>query len=171
MNEIFKILGCVFVVFSTMLLGIEYNKNLHKRVNGIDKIIEILSVMNIKINYEYSPIPIVLKEIHKTEKENIFLSECISCIDSGRALKDAWICAVEKYSSAYFLNDKEVSVLKDFSHSLGDSDISGQTSNILLHIEMLKQIRNDAEIKLKEKSRIALSIGAFSGLVLAIILV
>ena len=154
-----------------MLFGVEYNKNLKKRVKGIDEIIEILSTLNIKINYGYSPIPIVLKEIYSKEKENIFLCECIRCVEKGETLKKAWVNATEKYAKIYCLENKETSVLKDFAINLGDSDISGQTSNILLHIDFLKQIRNDAEIKLREKSKVSLSVGAFSGLVLAIILV
>jgi len=168
---IIKIFGTILVVTSFLVIGIEYNKAINKRIVALNEMIELLSALKIKINYEYSSIPEILRDIYSANRENMFLMNCIYFLDDGEGLKNAWNHAVEKYAKQFFLTKKDTSILYDFSIGLGDSDVNGQITNILLYIDMLKASKKIAEAEVKDKSRVSLSLSVFSGLIFVIILI
>ncbi len=168
-----KLFGCLLIVSSSVCIGISYINTLKKRVNGISIMIELLSALKIKINYEFSALPDLLTQMQKkaTDSELILLNECVSCLKRGADLKSAWNAGIGMFSEQMHLTKKDTEVLNEFAICLGDSDISGQISNIQLYTEMLKKNLSEAEGVLKEKSKVTLSCSLFGGLIFFVLLI
>lgn len=168
-----KFLGCSLIVAASIIAGLSYTGVLRKRIKGISFMIELLSALKIKISYEFSAIPELLKEMQCKDKQEggIFLINCLQYLDGGKDLKSAWNMSVDKFSQEMFLAKKDTDVLKDFSVGLGDSDVNGQITNISLYLEMLKTNLTEAENILKEKSRVTLSCSIFGSLLFSILLI
>lgn len=168
-----KFLGCLLIVFSSVFAGLSYIKKLRKRANGITAMIELLSVLKIKINYDYSPLPEILKQMHQScvYPISIFLDECVLSLNQGDDLKAAWTNGVNKFSEQMNLTKGDTNILSEFSVCLGDSDINGQISNIQLYTEMLRNSLSEAEVILKEKSKVTLSCSLFGGLIFIVMLI
>lgn len=168
-----KLLGCLLIVTSSVCIGLNYINTLRKRVSGISAMIELLSALKIKINYEFSVLPELLMQMQKkaTDTESIFLNECVASLKRGDDLKSAWYAGVSRFSEQMHLIKSDTDILYEFSICLGDSDVSGQISNIQLYTEMLRKNLHDAEDILKEKSKVTLSCSLFGGLIFFVLLI
>ena len=168
-----KLLGCLMIASSCLFVGLDYIKNLRVRVRGITAMIELLSTLKIKINYEHSVLPKLLRELRQkcAYPNTVFLDECILNLDSGKDFKDAWILAAETYSNQMQLSKTDTEILKGVSIGLGDSDVSGQISNIQLYTEMLEKNLLESEKTLKEKTKVTLSCSLFGSLVVLVLLI
>ncbi|MBQ8868522.1 MAG: stage III sporulation protein AB [Oscillospiraceae bacterium] len=168
-----RLLGCLLIMFSSVCIGLNYINMLRKRVGGISAMIELLSALKIKISYEFSALPELLMQMQKnaTDTEVIFLNECVTSLKRGDDLKSAWCAGVSRVSEQMHLTKSDTDILNEFSICLGDSDVSGQISNIQLYTEMLKKNLRDAEGILKEKSKVTLSCSLFGGLIFFVLLI
>ena len=165
-----KLIGCSLIISAAALFGLNKINTFKKRVNGLKYMIELLSALKIKINYESSAVPVILKELTNKAQNTYFLKSCIELLNKGKSLNYAWNKSVDDYSSNYHLSKKDVQILKDFSIGLGESDVEGQITNIQLYIELINKNLKEAEEKLSENSRISISCSIFGGLILSILL-
>ncbi len=168
-----KLLGCMMMVGASVFIGLNYIRNLRVRVNGLRAMIEFLSTVRIKISYELSALPELIRELREKSSYPVsdFLDECIIHLDGGSDLKDAWRLAVNKFSKQMNLSKSDISILNEFSAGLGDSDLSGQIANIQLYTEMLEKNLLESENILKEKSKVTLSCSLFGSLIILVLLI
>ena len=168
-----KLLGCLMVAGASVLMALNYIKNLRVRVKGLRAMIEFFTVIRIKINYELSSIPELIRGLKEKSSYPIsaFLSECVSHLDEGKELKEAWHLGIKSFSRQMCLTNSDTSMLSEFSAGLGDSDLSGQIANIQLYTEMLEKNLQEAEKILKEKSKVTLSCSLFGSLIILVLLI
>ncbi len=168
-----KLLGCFMIVGASVFIGLNYIRSLRVRVAGIRAMIELLTSIKIKINYELSALPKLIKELKDKSSYPIcdFLDECVLQLNDNNGLKEAWILSVNKFSKQMNLTNADTSVLYEFSAGLGDSDLSGQIANIQLYTEMLEKNLFEAENILKEKSKVTLSCSLFGSLIILVLLI
>ncbi len=168
-----KIIGCILVVCVSVYVGASYAKSLKNRINSLSKFIELLTIFMIKIEYELCDIPLMLREISEQEEGIIkeILESCIIEINSGTSLKGSWNKSIDKYSCEMCLSKDDENIIKDFSNSLGDTDVKGQISNIKMYIELLNKKLKKAEKEAAEKSRVSMSCSLFLGLLISILLI
>ena len=166
-------MGAALIVSSSFIAGISFLTVLQKRIKALSFMIELLTALKIKISYEFSALPIVLRELQNQNnyQNNEFLRNCVKELDKGLALKKAWGTSLRMFSQQMHLTKSDIAVLTDFSSSLGDTDINGQIENITLYLELLKCNLKEAENALKDKSKIALSCSLFGGLIISILLI
>ncbi len=168
-----RLLGCLMIAASCLFVGLGYIKNLKVRVSGITAMIELMSALKIKINYEHTSLPKLLKELRQkcAYPITLFLDECILNLDRGKDFKDAWILSAETYSSQMKLSRTDTDILKGVSIGLGDSDVNGQICNIQLYTEMLEKNLLESENILKEKTKVTLSCSLFGSLIVLVLLI
>ncbi|MBQ7799547.1 MAG: stage III sporulation protein AB [Oscillospiraceae bacterium] len=168
-----KLAGCLLIVASSVYAALSHIKSLRKRAQGITAMVELLSAMKIKINYEFTSLPELLKSLrlNSTYPISLFLDECVMNLNQGENLKSAWKKSVDRFSDKMNLTQGDINILSEFSLSLGDSDVGGQISNIQLYTEMLRKNLSDAESIIKDKSRITLSCSLFGGLIFLVLLI
>ena len=146
-----KIIGSMLIVLSGVLIGVQYLKKLNTRNKSLAFFIKILKEMNILIEYKRSAIPQILKECINSEKDG-FLMQCVEKIAFGDSLKDAWNFTVKDFSEEMCLGQEEIKILTDFAGCLGETDVSGQISNIKFYIELLENRLYDLKKQTKEKN-------------------
>jgi len=170
---VFKTLGCVLIVAAFAATGMTYTSSLNKRICGLSSMIELFSAIKIKINYEFTSLPEILSAPSlQTKKETAdFLKNCATLMENGKDLKHSWNQSIDRFSEKMFLDKGDVTILKDFSANLGDSDVGGQIANISLYLDLLKANLKKAETIAKDKTRVAMSLSVFSGLIFSILLV
>ena len=168
-----KLLGCLMIVGASVFIALNYIGNLRIRVLGIRSMIELLSYIKIKISYELLPLPILIQEFREKNGYPIsdFLDECNAHLNNGRSLKDAWLLAVNSYSSQMCFTREDTSILKEFATELGESDLNGQITNIQLYTEMLEKNLLESEHILKEKRKVTLSCSLFGSLIVLVLLI
>ena len=95
-----KLLGCLMVAGASVLMALNYIKNLRVRVKGLRAMIEFFTVIRIKINYELLSIPELIRGMKEKSSYpiSVFLSECVSNLDKGKELKEAWHLAIKSFS-------------------------------------------------------------------------
>ncbi len=168
-----KITGCVLIVSASIYIGVAYVNSMKKRIYSLSQMIELFTVLKIKLEYELCAIPELFRLIIKQEQGTYvcFLEHCISEIDAGASLKIAWNKSVDKFSREMNLSSNDTALLIDFSQALGDTDVSGQISNLEMYIELLHKNLKDAEKELTDKSRVSISCSLFLGLLVSILLI
>ncbi len=168
-----KAVGCVFVLVFFWAVGVGYINVLKKRISGLEQMIELLTVLKIKLEYELCSIPELFNALKQQQegKTKIFLEYCLTRIADGSSLKKAWNESVDFISEEMCFIKSDVILMKDFAQSLGDTDISGQIANLTLFIELLKKNLSEAEKILKDKSRVTMSCSLFGGLLISILLI
>lgn len=167
---ILKLIGGVFVVLACVLYALNYINNQKKRVASINNIIDFLYSLEIMIKYQLLSIPEAINLYVNTNNFEL-ISSCNNLLKQNYTLKDAWNKSILKSKITLCLNETDINLLKDFSIKLGDTDLEGQLTNIELYKTRFKSVLEDSQSKLKENTKLALSLSFFAGLVITIMTV
>lgn len=165
-----KIIGCVLLVAVSTSFSLVYISGLRKRITGIQYFLNLLEGLKVKMQYELCTVPQFIKSLEK-ENDKDFAYICAENLDFGYDLKTSWKNAVEKIALGYCLAPDDIQIIKSFANELGQTDLSGQISNISLHIQQLNKNISQAEDIFKDRSRVALNTGVFAGLIVSILLI
>lgn len=161
------------IILASTYIGVGYVNSMKKRIDSLSQMIELLTVVKIKLEYELCAIPELFRLIINQEQGTYlcFLRYCADEIDAGTSLKSSWNKSVEKFSGEMCLSKNDTALLMDFSQTLGDTDVSGQLSNIEMYIELLGKNLKEAEKEVTDKSRVSISCSLFLGLLVSILLI
>jgi len=143
-----------------ILAGQYVNRRMKKRIFSLRQLIVLIENIDSHISYSRKNIFEIISDLIGREEVKLrIMSELIKC-DNGN-FSDNWKNSVENFSSEDCLNKEDENILKSFGKSLGITDTNGQTSNCRLHKVMLEKQLNDAEEKLKEKSKVNTAVSFF----------
>lgn len=161
------------IISASVYIGVGYVNSMKKRIDSLSQMIELLTVVKIKLEYELCAIPELFRLIINQEQGTYlcFLRYCVGEIVAGASLKNAWNKSVDKFSGEMCLSKNDTVLLIDFSQTLGDTDVSGQLSNIEMYIELLSKNLKEAEKEATDKSRVSISCSLFLGLMVSILLI
>lgn len=90
--------------------------------------------------------------------------------DMSSDFSEGWKNSIIKFGRTDSLCEDDKQILISFGYALGVTDLSGQTDNCRLHINMLKKQLVSAEEALKSKSRIITTISICCAFVVLIIM-
>lgn len=166
-----KIIGCLFVIFSSVFCATNYCSGLKRRINGISFFIRSLELFKIKMEYEKSTIVQIIEGLSNECDYQGFLDCCFKNIRIGYSLKTAWNKSLNEKIDKLGLTKDDVVLLEKFCQELGETDLDGQISNISLYIELLSKNLEELEKTVKDKSRVAINTGVFAGLIVSILLI
>ena len=167
---ILKLIGGVFVISACVLYALNYINCQKKRIEALNNIIDFLYSLEIMLKYQLLSIPEAFNLYVNTNNFEL-ISICNNLLKHNYTLKDAWNKSILKSKNMLCLNQSDINLLKDFSLKLGDTDLEGQLTNIELYKTRFKSVLEDSQSKLKENTKLALSLSFFAGLVITIMTV
>ena len=151
-----------------MLTGQYVNIRMRRRIVSLRELIILVENINSHISFSKSTVREIIEDFTSSADTKLkFLKELIKH-ESGN-FSDNWHDSVRRFYSDDCLNDEDEKILLSFGKTLGVTDIKGQNSNCRLHRTMLEKQLNDAEEKLREKSRVNTAVSFFLALSVVII--
>lgn len=157
---------------SLFAVGNYYARLINKRIDLIEKI--ILLIRNLKIQIEYSKLPLVelfdnaLKQ--GDFKELRFITNTVKEIKNGEQFYPAFKRETEQFMKSSALRKNDVDLLNSFAFQLGNTDLSGQIQNCEAYIELFTQLADSLKQKAQGKIKLYNSLGLFAGFLSFVIL-
>ena len=168
-----KILGAVLIVIATSLIGFEVSKKLIARPKHIRDLLAALRILDVEIMYGHSPLKeavlIVAKQI-PAPVSTLFKEFANRLGSANQSVLSAWKDSLEVVNKHSELQQKELEILHQFGETLGKHDRETQQKQIQLALVHLEREEAEALDKQKKYDKMARSLGFFSGLLIAILL-
>lgn len=130
-----------------------------------------LLTANLSTAIRYSGIEIYILLQQEDKNINIpFISDVIKNLENNYSLSESWNKALDKLPVGYGLSEEDKSIIMQFGCKLGATDIYGQTE----HCDYFKNMFQNKANSLKEdyaiKARLYRTLGFFSGLAIALVI-
>ena len=158
-------------VFSiTTFLGLAIANRYKERVKDLKSILSIFNIIETNIKYTYEPLPQIFEDISnqfKTQIGGIFklAMDKMKQISAG----EAWKFAID--NSKTYMNDEDLSILKNLNRMLGKTDAEGQLSELELMKKFIETQIVKAEDEQNKNEKLYKNLGMTVGLALVIILI
>lgn len=169
-----KIIGSIFVIFSSAGIGYILGKDFSKRVIQLKQLRMSLQMLETEITYSSTPLPYAFEIISQkcgSPVKEIF--KAVSDKLKGRhysTVGEAFEKALLDCNNMTCYKKEDMEILKSFANSLGSSDREGQIKSFNLVIKQLEGQENIAEESRAKNEKMYKSLGLLSGLAIAIIL-
>lgn len=173
-DRVIKIIGSIFIIFSSSGIGYILGKDFSRRVEQLKLLRMSLQMLETEIEYSSTPLPYAFESISK---------KCISPVreifkDVSDNLKGNHFSTVGEAFEKALIDCREITcfkkedmeILKSFSHSIGSSDREGQEKSFRLVIKQLEGQEDRAEESRAKNEKMYKSLGLLAGLAIAIIL-
>ena len=171
--QVSKVIGYFFVLAGCSGLGLWYSAQMLKRVVHMREMIRILDIVKSEMKYNHGTLPECCERISEKAKEPY--AECFqkinNCFQAGSGMEFDRICKENLQESLQNLPLKEERdvFVRCFS-DIGYGDIWMQHQTMERGKQELQGILDAEEEELKKRSKLAISLGAMSGILLVLIL-
>ncbi|KMY43805.1 stage III sporulation protein SpoAB [Bacillus sp. FJAT-27916] len=168
-----KLLGAVLIVFSTSWIGWDFSKRLIARPKQIRDLRAALQILEAEIMYGHMPLREAVLKLAKQIPEPVargFTLFADYLNEENQTVTNAWRQSIEEMMKWTELEDKEAEILLQFGETLGKHDRDTQRKQIqlaLTHLEREEMLALDKQMKYDKMVK---SLGFFSGLLIAILL-
>jgi stage III sporulation protein AB len=173
-KKMLKIIGCMFIIFSSSCIGYLFGTSFSLRVREIKLLRMTLQMLETEITYSNTPLPYAFE--YTSAKCQKPLSPVFSMMAQNlrerrfNSVGDAFENALNKNKDMLSLKKEDYDVLKSFGFSLGSSDSEGQEKSFKLVIKQLEQQEMKAEEIRCKSEKMYKSLGLLAGLAVTIIL-
>lgn len=154
----FKLLLCIIFIISSTVVGFSYSNKLYKRKNTLEQFVVALTNCSTQMRYTSHNLSQIFS--------NCFVE--YSFCDS-KPFATQWTDMLNGYNNILTCDD--ISVLSNFSQTLGTSDTIGEQNNIDMYIELLRSNISDAQNDIEQKSKLYKTLGLSFGLVVSILII
>lgn len=161
---------CTFVIIiSTSYIGYSASDKLKKRSDTIDKIIHMFEEMSVLIRFK----ALTVYELADELKQNsMFCSlDFLNLLSRSETQSFSYQFSDAVNRSQCCLNEDDKSLLKSFGNSLGNTDVDGQLSSILVFKSNFEEKGRQAKNEYLKKSRLYRSFGILGGMFISIIVI
>ena len=166
----FKIFLLVLIIVSSSYIGILFSKKYANREKEIKQMKTALNMFATKIKYTYEPIPSLFMEIANKIGGNIGnVFSLASTRMKEDSAGDAWEKALDDVN--HNLSKEDITILKNLSKLLVETDLEGQISQIEVVNEFLTSQLEDANEERRKNEKMYRTLGIVTGLTIAIILI
>lgn len=163
------------IIFSTTVFGFNYGEKLKRRTKELYEIQRCMCEIENQIIYTHTPLPDTLKNAAIKAKEPIssVLEQIYYMLEENKvysvyeAFKSAFSDKIETLS----LKDEDITIIMDFSKSLGESDVEGQRAIFSLATENIKKQIKISENVIKKNAKMYRCLGFSIGAVISILLI
>ena len=169
-----KILGCVLVIFVSMLIGRLLAESYVDRVKNLSGFITALEILKSKICFQqeifediFYDISLVCNKVLKGFFAEI--TEELKC--SNIPVSEIWSRKMEEHFPHFDFTYEDEKILLDFGALLGKDDLEGQVHLINSTIERLKGQLVTADSEKSKYAKLYRMIGGIGGTALAVILI
>lgn len=169
-----KTLGIIFMLGGSTLIGFILGESLKGRVIQLKEIEQALYVLQNEIVYSRTSLPDIFT--HVSEKcnkpiSNIFL-EISNLLRSNKvdSVYEGFQKVLLKNNNDISLKKEDINVIMDMARTLGESDIEGQKSILLLTINNIQKQIKEADSIMKKNIKMYRYLGFSFGAVLTIMI-
>lgn len=160
----------IFIIF--VAIGNLYSKKYSNRLKELEKINSILNIFKAKIRFTCLTIQEIFNQIYEENNDNIGeIFKLASEYMNEESSKIAWERALEDSREKTNLNIEDITALKTLGKMLGNTDVEGQVSQIELTEQIIIDQTQNAKIEKDKNSKLYKTLGATTGLTIAIILI
>lgn len=172
---VFKILGCIMVLFSSGFLGYVLSTDCRKRPQQLRELQSMLQIFENQISFLSDVLIEAFGRICSScsSQTGIFFSDTAERLMYGKNLSaaQAWEEAVRENIKKTSLNKEDEEILVSFGKLLGSSDLEGQIKNIRLTLSQLKLQEQKAEESRTKNEGMYRSLGILGGIAVVIVLI
>lgn len=159
-----KIPGLILIVISCFSVGLYLSARLKYRLEFLSSFKEFLSSLEINIRYNCLEIIPLIKASAPVNITDIFSDE-----NDGSFL-DYWNNSINNIPKKFALKEEDLKLLYEFGRTLGTTDIEGQLNHIILYKNLIEANIDNSKKELKQKSKLYKTLGLFTGLSIALLL-
>lgn len=163
----FKIIGCIMIVFSSTMAGFSKSQKLYNRRDFLNSFLMFLNFMSTSIRYNASDIEILISMCSGDFAEVI--SNAVS--ENNFSLPKKWINGINSIPKSYSLTYRDKQMMFDFGEKLGTTDVEGQIKHIEMYVQLAENQKQNAEKEIADKSKIYKALGFFAGISIALIII
>ena len=166
---VIKIIIYMFIFLTTSSIGILKAKKFVYRVDELREIKTALNIFKTKLKYTYQPIPEIFNEISANIHSNIgnIFKIAVSFMERETA-GASWEKAIDL--GVFNINEEDKCILKSLGNLLGETDLSGQISQIELTEKFIEEQILKAEKERQKNEKLFRTLGMTAGLAIVIIL-
>ncbi len=154
----FKLLLCIVFIVSSTVVGFSYSNKLYKRKTTLEEFVIALTNCSTQMRYTSHS----LSQIFSHSFVNYSFCDSLP-------FAPQWTEMLSGYSN--ILTRDDISVLSNFSQTLGTSDTLGEQNNIEMYIELLRKNIADAQNDIEQKSKLYKTLGLSLGLLVSILII
>ncbi|MEA4816468.1 MAG: stage III sporulation protein AB [Lachnospiraceae bacterium] len=172
---IIKILGSVLIICSTTLLGYIYSNIDKYRILELSELEKAMSVLKSQIEFVAMPLPQAFFETASRVKPPA--SDIFKAVSNkierkeGQTIKDIWCEAILESTKNTYLTKEDKEELCALGLTLGYLDKIRQQRSIMLFEEYIKETKSALKAKSLVSSKLYMSMGVLSGLIIAVVLI
>ena len=135
-----KILGFFLVLVAGILLALKVNQGYKKRIEELEAFLESMKLIKAEMAYLRTPVNEIFAKAAEGDNDivNRFFRFLREGIEQGSSLKALWKEGIERFSSVFCLDGKDLLILSDFAVLLGQTDVVNQIENIDSVVEKLQ---------------------------------
>ncbi len=144
---------------------------LKKRHRYLKIALIMLEEMCVLIRYKAATVYEIVDSLKKDNRfSDLNFLQKIQNKEDQKRFSDQWRTAIAE-CPVYFLKAKDLSCIEALGSNLGNSDIEGQLSTLLLEKEELKYQISEAAEDIANKSRLYRTLGVLSGAFISVIII
>lgn len=168
-----KIIGALFIIFSTTWAGFEISRHLTERPKQLRWFKSALQSLEAEIMYGHTPLHEAARKLSTQFPKplSIFFSSFASkLLTVETTVKNAWETSLQEIWKMTSLKQNEYEILAQFGENLGKHDRLTEQKNINLTITHLEREEADAYERQQRYEKMVKSMGFLSGLLIVILL-
>ena len=171
---IFKLIGAVVILISSIFIGTVLSNNYKKRPVHLKELQNCLYVLKSEMSFLMNYLPTALLNVYKTSHHQIgeIFKDCSSFLvtNPSDGVYAAWQKSIQKNISNTSLNQEDKNVILSFGRLLGETDLEMQINNILMMIEKLKFQEQKAEYERQKNQKISKSLSIMGGIAIVVLI-
>lgn len=168
-----KLLGATLIILSTSWVGFEFARSLAARPKQIRDLRSSLQILESEIMYGHAPLMEAVQKLAKQIPNPVSALYTLFADKLRKAevtVSKAWNESIHETRDKMELQDKELEILYQFGETLGQHDRQSQQKHIQLAMTHLEREELLALEKQNKYDKMVKSLGFFTGLLIAILL-
>jgi len=171
--QISEVVGYALILLGSSGLGIRYSMQIGQRVSHIREMIRILDLVKSEMNYHHSTLPECCEQVFGKAKEpyKTLFHKIYETFGQGDGIGLDILCeeVLREGLEKLPLKEEKELFIQCFS-DIGYSDMWMQYQNMERSGKQLQEILEREEKEMKTRSKLAISLGTMSGILLVLIL-
>lgn len=167
-----KLISCMLLISCSCMVGVLRAASFRTRRKELEKIIEILRLLDIEITYKKEPLA---KSFYKISGNNScwftdILIKCSEMTLENNSIKEAWEAAKFQCGTNKPILDDDISILDDLFMGLGKSDTEGQHRLFEPTIKRLNEQQKEAYSAEQRSGKMYVALSTAAGIMISILL-
>ena len=168
-----KFLGITLVFLVSAMIGLYLSDRLKKRTKELETCLIFIDKLKTSLRYRVMSTNDLIRSSAETETLS-----CLSCIatasdllKSGMSFPLAWKKAVESFSKDSTMIKEDLEILASLAEIVGTRDLEGQINALEMIESQFRHQLDQARLAHEKKGKLFRSLGALTGIGLAIVLI